>query len=138
MSIHSRKLAVLAILSFMAGGLLTFPILYTNGVMRPTPYRTISHDWEERDGYLFVDIRLIKDGCTPLKVIARGFYFGHVDSNDMPVVRLDGPFERLLKGEQVVRLRIGPMKKGYEEVEVWTRHDCDGTTVDKQLVRIEL
>ena len=138
-SLGAGRSLFFVIVGFVLGlALIAGPYLQHIGAFDPIPYRVTGSQWKRTGGYVNYRATFVKDDCTFDRMVVRGIYFGEVDPALIPWEDIHGPQGDRLEGEQAIALRIGPMNVEYDELEVRTRHICDGRNVDRIFDRIDL
>lgn len=113
--------------SFVSSVLFALYFVYL-ALVTPVPYRDvfIREQWMEGE-WLHVTATFIKTDCTFQRLSAVGYGLG-VTYNLPWADREPAEGDRLL-GLQTLRINVGG-SAGLDAVELRTRHDCDGETVD--------
>ena len=101
----------------------------------PIPYRDVRvvEQWVD-DGWLHITATFIKSDCEFVSLVPVGHGLGvtHVlNWRDREVPQGDR-----LRGKTTLRIDMAPLD-GLDYIDVRTRHDCDGETVDKVFARLD-
>lgn len=120
-------------------------IIYTLGDNRswfkPTPYNKVEIDSVERkeDGlHVIANFVKVTEDCKPEKVVVFGYLLDSLRPLDFIPIR-EGRVEReRTAGPQRMELVIDEQAERYDEIEVRTRHNCNGIIVDKTMLRVDV
>lgn len=118
----------------IAGVLMACLALY-RAYSQPIPYRDVEivEQWIE-DGWLNITATFIKTDCKFVKLVPVGFGLGVtyvLDWRDR--VGLQGD---RLRGMTTLRIAMSPLDR-IDYIDLRTRHDCGGRTVDKVFARLD-
>jgi len=112
------------------------------GWFDPVPYRDVEVIDLRRDGdnHLFVHLAYIKTEADCEYV--RGQAFAMVPGGREPVaftpIRVGGQESQRFVGHQDLRWEIDLLQWRPDQVQIWTRHDCRGTRVDRLMATVEV
>ena len=123
------------------GGLLFFP---WGDLLEADPYSNVdvvSVSPEEDSVVITANFR--KNECTFKKLEVFGYVFGELQiitwGNVVVGAEEDyGPNYDRTKGDQTLRIRVKTNSVDYDKLEIRTRHDCNGKTVDKVFATIRI
>lgn len=143
------------LIGFVVGSLLFgIPYLSSVGAFQPVPYRVeyVKYTLSDNEKYVTVESGFWKDGCELNRFEVVGIDFGIV--SNVPFVDNFDPdeyteeeletreFDRIA-GYHTLKIKIGPLSKPYDSLEIRTRHECKTGTdqienVDKVYAKIKL
>ena len=138
-SLGAGRSLLFVVIGFVLGlTLIAVPYMDSKGVFDPIPYRVTSSQWEREGSYIKYRATFVKDQCTFNRMVVRGVYFDHLDPAPLRWRDIHGEQGDRLGGEHTIVLLIGPLHTDYEQIEIRTRHICDGRNVDRVFDRIDL
>jgi hypothetical protein len=107
--------------------------------LEPSPYSDVDLVAVTSDGQtLRIDANFYKTGCTFVRLTVVGFVAGATDILQWRDGHgLPPDFDRD-PGSQSLSLAVALKGQRYDWVEIRTRHDCDGRSVDRVFARIRL
>ena len=123
------------ILGFILGTLISlFPAGYIvfDKLMTPVPYGEVQLlSKVEHEGYTDYTFSHVKYQCVFKKLVVFGVNFGILTPLEWedPVTQTTN--RDRLAGKQILSLRVFDGGIRYSSIEIRTRHDCDGQTVDR-------
>lgn len=108
-------------------------------LFEPSPYRNVDVvTVEERGTHIRIVANFEKTACTFRRLTVVGFV---ADATDILSWRdgfgLPPDFDRET-GTQTLDIEVMPRHREYDWLEIRTRHDCDGQTVDRVFAHIDL
>lgn len=104
----------------------------------PTPYRDVElRSYEATPRTLRFVATFEKTACEFQKLTVVGSDAGETELLNWQDLDGSGPDVDRIRGRQTLRLEVALKRRGYDWVEVRTRHDCEGRKVDKVFIRFD-
>lgn len=117
-------------------------VLKNNGYFDPVPYRRVElvEAVFQDDGRLFVHATYIKTPADCEYVRGQAFVnvLGGREAVPFEPIRAAGQGAQRFVGEQTLRWMVDLNGLTASSVEIWTRHDCGGTIVDRQMLEVQI
>lgn len=134
-----KLLAVFAMLISITA--FVYTIGNNRGWWEPIPYKnvTLVEAFREEDGlHLIAVYDKTPAKCTLERLVVFGYLLREVQPLDFIPVRDGNVSQQRTEGKQRMELVIDEKATQYDEIEVRTRHNCEGLIVDKSMLKVDV